>query len=607
MPAVARGSRLALLVGGVAAWLGCAQLPISTSPILNEPPLPRFVSAEAAAASAYMRGRIFQREGRWAEALAAFNQAVELAPDDLPSQRAVTELAMRLGRTDLALSSAETARSLAPDDPDVQRDFIGVLVAAEQLERAVDLLEQQLEASKDELDPDMALGLVSMYVELERDSDAEALARRMIEGAPADVSGYIALGTVLERTKRLDEAEKCYRKAFDKVELDPRLYDGLARVARARGDTDREIELLRNKLDLLPGDPGTLGRLVEIYSEREDRGALISVIEEIVYYNRGNARAQLQLGILYLQAGRLDDAIDSFEQLSRGFTPQSEIGAQARYLLGRIYARIGQSEPAISLLGSIPSDAPTYVESQLALVALLQDEQRYEEALSALDRALERSDSMPLQLQRAQLLQLSGRTEEGVALIEGLIDRYPGQAGELYYQLGMLHTNAGKDELALQTMLQALALAPDNPNVMNFVGYVWADRGERLDEAEGLIRGAVAQRPEDGFIVDSLGWVLYKRGLQEQRLGRIADASESFGGAVRELERARKLVESGDVTIERHLGDVYQTMLRYTDALTAYQNALELGPADDEAEQIRSEIARVQRYLEQSGTSGPVD
>jgi len=588
---------------------GCVQLPLAPPGVQFEPPrLPRYVSREAASAAAYMRGRMAQREGRWIEALEELRQAAGLTPDDLGTLRALVEVAMRLNRPELALEGAQRAHELAPDDESIRRDYVAVLVAVGEYERAAALLEARLEAPGEVLNPDAALGLLSIYLELEQEDKAEALARRLRQQDPDSIEGYLALGTVLEQQQRFEEAEKLYTGAFDRGDLDPRLYDGLARIARSRGDTPREIEFLRGKLELLPGDPGTLGRLLEIHSGEGDRGALISVIEEIVYYNQGNARARLQLGVLYLQAGRLDDAIESLSEVARTANVESDLGAQSRYLLGRIYARTGQSELSAPLLESIPERASTYVEAQLALVSLFQDDQRYDDALAALDRALSRSNSVPLQLQRAQLLQQSGRADEGVRLVEGLIEQHPDQAGDLYYQLGMLHTHAGDEERALQVMLRALEVAPDNPNVMNFVGYVWADRGVRLEEAEGLIRQAVELRPEDGLIVDSLGWVLYKRGLEQQRSGRLDAASESFGGAVEQLERARDLMTSGDPTIERHLGDVYQSLLRYEDALAAYEKALLLEPTVDEEQQIQAEIERVRRFIGQRSESpGAVD
>ena len=152
-------------------------------------------------------------------------------------------------------------------------------------------------------------------------------------------------------------------------------------------------------------------------------------------------------------------------------------------------------------------------------------------------------------------------------------------------RVAFLETGQSRIELTEPT-------ADDSPvsRTLNFIGYSWADRGERLDEAEGLIRRALELRPGDGYITDSLGWLFYQRGLQRLEDGRDRDAREAFSSAVRELERAVELTKPGDPVITRHLADAYRSVSRFSDAIATYRQSLELDPSEEDLLEIHRQI-----------------
>jgi Flp pilus assembly protein TadD len=121
-------------------------------------------------------------------------------------------------------------------------------------------------------------------------------------------------------------------------------------------------------------------------------------------------------------------------------------------------------------------------------------------------------------------------------------------------------------DLAVAQMRALLIVNPDHAEAMNFVGYAWAERGERLEEAERLVRRALELKPRSGHILDSLGWVLFQRGDSRH--------------AVELLEQADSL-SGPDPTILEHLGDAYRANARPVDAAQAYRRALAT-PGEDE-------------------------
>lgn len=147
----------------------------------------------------------------------------------------------------------------------------------------------------------------------------------------------------------------------------------------------------------------------------------------------------------------------------------------------------------------------------------------------------------------------------------------------LLYSRGIALERSKQWPRAEADFLKALELNPDQPYVLNYLGYSWVEHGIHLDKALTMIETAVKLRPEDGYIVDSMGWVLF-------RLGRYAEA-------VPHLERAVELRPS-DPTINDHLGDAYWRVGRENEARFQWDRALVLKPSPEEAREIQTKLKR---------------
>jgi Flp pilus assembly protein TadD len=144
-----------------------------------------------------------------------------------------------------------------------------------------------------------------------------------------------------------------------------------------------------------------------------------------------------------------------------------------------------------------------------------------------------------------------------------------------YYFRGVSYERSKRWPLAEADFKRALELYPDQPLVLNYLGYSWVDQGINLDEAFRMLRKAVDLRQEDGYIVDSLGWAYYK-------LGRYDDA-------VRELERAIEL-KPADPVINDHLGDAYWKVGRQLEARFQWNHARDLNPEPEDLPKILRKI-----------------
>ena len=137
---------------------------------------------------------------------------------------------------------------------------------------------------------------------------------------------------------------------------------------------------------------------------------------------------------------------------------------------------------------------------------------------------------------------------------------------DLHFNLGTAYDKLNRFEDVVRAMETALALDPHHADALNYLGYSYADRGIKIDQALSLTRRAVAIKPENGYYVDSLGWAFYKSGLLAEALS--------------EIKRAVTLVGDDPVIFE-HLGEIYVKQQNLSDAREAWLHSLELDPSNE--------------------------
>lgn len=236
-------------------------------------------------------------------------------------------------------------------------------------------------------------------------------------------------------------------------------------------------------------------------------------------------------------------------------------------------------EAALATLDGVPQDDPLAAVVGLRRAALLAAMDRHDDAAAVLERLADAFPDRPEPLaQLGESQRRRGRFAEAAATYTRALERVqePDAAPwGLHYERGIAFDRSGQWDRAEADFKRALELSPEQPYVLNYLAYSWAERGRNLDEARRMLERAVALRPEDGAIVDSLGWVLYRQGELDE--------------AVRRLERAVEL-QPGDATINAHLGDVYHAAGRAQEAVFQWRRALLLKPEPDEAARIEAKL-----------------
>ena len=252
----------------------------------------------------------------------------------------------------------------------------------------------------------------------------------------------------------------------------------------------------------------------------------------------------------------------------------------ARLLLADTLALHGQLDAAVSILAPVPPSDPLTAVVQLRQAGYAAREGNNAAAEAALGRLADRYPDQPRPLAMLGEIQSGeGHHAEAAATFGRAIARLRQPSASdwaLFYQQGVAYDGAHEWPHAEADFLQALSLAPDQPVVLNYLGYSWTEQGRNLGRARQLIERAVQLRPNDGAIVDSFGWALLQGGDK--------------AGAVKVLERAVEL-EPEDATVNAHLGDAYQAVGRRREAQVQWRRALILHPAPQDAARLQAKLA----------------
>jgi tetratricopeptide (TPR) repeat protein len=369
------------------------------------------------------------------------------------------------------------------------------------------------------------------------------------EGADAILSGKA--GGSVQLTRR---GVFAHAQVLSQLERNP---DALALLqTNFAPEPDPEVDTLRRRLTA--GEPvpfdvirNTRDGAAEVFHNlaialnQEDNATYTLIYSRTAQALRPEmAESALLVAGLLEQQGQHDLAIAAYATIPAD-NPMSyiaEIGrAEATHATGR-------KDAAIEVLQGLVRAAPDLLAGHIALADAYRREERFSEARDAYTAAI------------------------------ALLGTAPQPSNwSLFFSRGISAERLGDFAATEADMREALRLRPDQPQVLNYLGYSFVDRGENLDEALGMIERAVAAEPGSGYIIDSLAWAYY-------RLGRYADA-------VAPMEQA-SLLEPVDPIVTDHLGDVYWAVGRTREAEFQWQRALSYGPLEKDAVRIRSKLEK---------------
>lgn len=343
-----------------------------------------------------------------------------------------------------------------------------------------------------------------------------------------------AYGRFLERDGRAGDARALYSKLSANAGLAPVLAAAMARIAKG----DKPESLVRHPQDGVA--EGLFGIAASLTEE--------SSLDVSILYLRLALYMRPELDLANILLG---DRMETLQKFGEAIVAYRKVGEDSPYYrmaaiqIATDEARLDKTDDAIRQLKSLADANPSDVQALTALGDAYRSANKF-------------SDAVPVYSQAIKML---GTPEK--------------KDWPLFYTRAIAEDRSNNWTAAEDDLQQALKLSPDEPQILNYLGYSWVDKGRNIPEALTMLEKARSLKPYDGYIVDSVGWAYY-------RLGRYGDAAKTLEDAI--------LLVPGDPTINDHYGDALWKVGRKLDARFQWNHALAFGPEADQKPLIEKKL-----------------
>lgn len=500
---------------------------------------------------------------------------------------------------------------LMPDDEFISKRYAVDLVRSDNLEMAMEVL-QPLYVSAGKKDETIGLLLGGVYTALEKSIEARDIYKSLTAIFPKNEEACVfyaksyaveekyekASSILLDCSKKLpksavfpyyqgkiylaaekkNEAKKYFQQS---LKIDPTYFQAalaLGLLEEEKEAFEKAAKIYKKFLDANPENYTVLSRLVQIYFVLNKFKEVIPYTERQVALDPSDLNMKVKLGILYTDAQRFEDAKGVFREILIS-APTSD---KVLYYLGALYQQTDDTEDAIQFFSRIPEDSNLFHDGQIQIGRILQAKSlqpnfeqggglsRFEEFVQ---KGSQKGDDLmvELNLMLAITFDQLKYADKAIKLAQKIENSESLTEKQIYY-LASLYEKQKLHQESYDLINKILIKNPDNADALNFLGYSYLERNIKLEEAYELISKAHELKPEDGYIVDSIGWYHFRKGDLEQALFYI--------------KKAYNLVKD-DAEILKHLALIYAAMNQNVEAKKYLTEALKICEEDQKEDLLR--------------------
>lgn len=523
-------------------------------------------------------GESLALEGESAKAIESFKNTLVYDPNSVTVHLRIASENLKLGQIKEALDSAEYAEKLDAKNVETKLLLGGLYSSMRLYSKAQKSYEEVLKLDPQNSEAPLYLGaIMTEQGHFEKAVKYfELLAKNPEYNTPHLVHYYIARVRMGQKEEKFQKAAEVSLKKS--LEIKPDFVEGVLALHSFYAARKQEKLGVQHLIEFQRKE-GPSNKVAEVlsqyYIEKEKYDEAYEQFEIMESGSEDSLSIKMKMALILMDKKIYDRAISKLEEILV-LAPESD---KVRFYLAAVYEETKNNEKALFHFSKVTSTSQFYGESVVHSAYLLKQLNRIDEALAILDKAIaEKKDQPNLYVMKASLLDEKENFISASGTLELALEKFPNNT-QIHFYYATINDKLGKKEKVISHMKKVLDLDPEHVQGLNYLAFTWAEAGENLDSAEKYARKAMKLEPHDGFVMDTLGWILYKQGK----------VSESI--AV--LEAAFKKQPNVGVIAE-HLGDAYSKRVLVEKAKMMYNKALDLETDQKKIDDLREKITAIE-------------
>lgn len=393
---------------------------------------------------------------------------------------------------------------------------------------------------------------------------------------------YYYMGRIQAESGGIDslkKAQKDFQEALKRKPQYPEATLALAGVLKDLEQGQAGIRLLESYQQKFGPQKDIAKVLSRTYLEQEEYEKAYTQLEYIEGFEGENLNVRVQMALILIEQKKFTQAIVRLEDILSQAPDLDKI----RYYLGAVYEEIKNPSSAIHHYKMVPPSSSYFVESTIHTAHLLRQQGEFKKSIQVIEEAIRvRADVSQFYAYYATLLDDLKDYRTAIKMLSSAVTQFPEHA-QLHFFLGSMQDRVGETKATIKSMERVLEIDKDHVQALNYLAYTFAEQALELDKAEDLARRALALQPNDAYILDTIGWILFKKGKLDQ--------------SVRYLEAAYKSKSDESIIVE-HLADAYFRQQMLDRARSFYIKAAQLEKDERKLQSIKTKLAATENQIQ---------
>lgn len=529
----------------------------------------------------FSMGESFSLEGQYQKAIESFKTTLIYDPASTSVRMRLASEYVRLGMLSEAVHEAEEVVTSKPDNVEAKLLLGGLYSSMRAFDRAVEQYEGVLKKQPNHLEAPLYLGAV--YSEQKQYEKAikqfEILLKNPEYTSPHLAQYYVGRVRVEQGdAKSYKLAELAYKKSLASKPDFSDAAISLGQLYSKQGQEEKAVKYYATFQKEHGPNLKIAEILSQVYIEREMYDEAFEQLEIQEAQGDDVLSVRLKMALILIEKKMYSNAATKLEDVIKE-APDSD---KVRFYLGAVYEELKQPEKSVFHFKKLPAHSQFFPDATVHACFQLKSLGRIDDAVLLMESALKQKNDNPnMFAMYVSMLDEKNDFKKAETVLESAVKAFPDNA-QIFFYYGTIQDRLGKKPAVIDAMKKVIELDPNHVQGLNYLAFTWAEQKANLSEAEKLARRAAVLEPKDGYIMDTLGWILYQQ-------GKYSESIKVLESAVRNQPTVSLIAE--------HLGDAYYRSSMVEKAKRMYDKAVDLESDIRRQEELRAKITSVEKQF----------